>query len=339
MKIHGVYLRGKTYWFRGVVNGRLVQQSLKTSNKAEAAAAAEKVKNTEWALATVRAEEDASSEKAVDDFIAYKKSRGIVQGRLNQLERTCNRALRLMGCDPAESPGKVTHSTARAWTNSYPNLTTRRCMFHDLQMFYRWLIKEKRLRSSPFEGIELPGQMPRPARKRFLTPEQAEKVIATPCGEDLRFALFCMMHAGLRYGEVCAARPEWFDLKAGLLHIAASHGWRTKNKVDRSIPLTGRFREFLSSYGLKEPFMLRPEKKQAAQINRVDLRKSFTNHMKACGVTCTYHDLRRTFASLHVSAGTPIYIVAKWLGDTIKVTEEHYAHLHHSGDDIERAWK
>ena len=42
----------------------------------------------------------------------------------------------------------------------------------------------------------------------------------------------------------------------------------------------------------------------------------------------TYHDLRRTFASLHVQGGTPLMEVQKMLGhSSIVVTESHYAYL------------
>ena len=53
----------------------------------------------------------------------------------------------------------------------------------------------------------------------------------------------------------------------------------------------------------------------------------------------TFHDLRRTFASLHVSAGTSIYKVAKWLGDEVRVVEESYGHLIPQDLEINKAWE
>lgn len=50
----------------------------------------------------------------------------------------------------------------------------------------------------------------------------------------------------------------------------------------------------------------------------------------------TFHDLRRTFASLLVSKGVSIYKVAKWLGDGVTVVESTYGHLLPADDDIDR---
>lgn len=52
----------------------------------------------------------------------------------------------------------------------------------------------------------------------------------------------------------------------------------------------------------------------------------------------TFHDLRRTFASLLVSQGVSIYKVAKWLGDTVDVAEDTYGHLIPQDDEINAAW-
>ena len=52
----------------------------------------------------------------------------------------------------------------------------------------------------------------------------------------------------------------------------------------------------------------------------------------------TFHDLRRTFASLHVSRGTSIYKVARWLGDRVDVVEDHYGHLIPNDSEINSVW-
>lgn len=332
----GVALRGNIYWYRGVVKGVVVQESLGTRDEAVAITKAKEViRRARMDAINNPPPDDDSAATAIADFVASRKALGLRPLRLVHLRDKFAKAFRVMNCS---TPAAVTQAHVKRWMEGYKNFNTRKVNFHDLSRIFRWLIEQKRLESNPCDGLELPLIIPRPVRRRFLTPEQAERVMTTPCAPDLRFALFCMLHAGLRYGEVCAARPDWFDLNAGILHIAGDKTWRTKTGADRSVPLTRRFVEFLATYGQRSPYMLRPEKKTGSYVYRVDLRKAFAAHLKACGVVCTYHDLRRTFASLHVSAGTPIYIVAKWLGDTINVTEMHYAHLHHSGDDIERAW-
>jgi len=46
--------------------------------------------------------------------------------------------------------------------------------------------------------------------------------------------------------------------------------------------------------------------------------------------------MRRTFASLRVSAGVSIYKVAAWLGDRLATTEKHYAYLVPADEEIEK---
>jgi hypothetical protein len=53
------------------------------------------------------------------------------------------------------------------------------------------------------------------------------------------------------------------------------------------------------------------------------------------GIECCFHDLRRTFSSLKVSAGVSIYKVAKWNGHRVEIAELHYGHLVPSDDEIE----
>ena len=181
--------------------------------------------------------------------------------------------------------------------------------------------------------------------KRFLSRVESERLLTEPCGDDLKFAIFCALHAGLRIGEVLAAKRSWFDFTAGLLHICAYTGWHPKNDKDRSIPLTADFKAFLSAYkpfldGAPDDYMFRPHKTSLAGIRRADFTIVYRHHLVKCGIgKFTFHGLRRTFASLHASAGTPLFIVAALLGDTLPATMAHYAHLSFEGVDIERAWR
>ena len=94
--------------------------------------------------------------------------------------------------------------------------------------------------------------------------------------------------------------------------------------------------DFVTSYGLREPFMLQPQVKQGKSIYRYDFGKPFAEYMKAQDVEwVTPHVMRHTFASLLVQKGTSVFKVAKWLGDSVAVTENTYAHLAPGDADIE----
>lgn len=85
--------------------------------------------------------------------------------------------------------------------------------------------------------------------------------------------------------------------------------------------------------------MLAPKVKHGSYRYRYDFRKAFEALVTKLKYDVTFHDLRRTFASLHVSRGTSIYKVAKWLGDTLEVVESTYGHLIPQDAQIDAVWE
>jgi integrase len=90
-------------------------------------------------------------------------------------------------------------------------------------------------------------------RRVFLSLNDAERLIDNAVDEELRFALFCALHEGFRFGEAVAAKPGWFDLENRLIHIQISDEWQTKNGKPRTIPMSEEFHAFLEIYGLRGP--------------------------------------------------------------------------------------
>jgi integrase len=133
----------------------------------------------------------------------------------------------------------------------------------------------------------------------------------------------------------------WFDLRAGFIHVQndPKTGFILKDRENRSIQITDPFKKFLLEF-LKgiDPgeYALRPKKLQGKWVYRYDFSRAWNSHMKRCGVTCTIHDARRSFASNLLSGGENIYVVAKWLGDGVQVVERSYGHLAPSAGNINR---
>jgi integrase len=154
----------------------------------------------------------------------------------------------------------------------------------------------------------------------------------------LLFVLFCGFHAGLRKNEIIEARPFWFDLGNGLLHLRKTSTINFKDREERTIPLTKAFSSFLVGYGLKEPYMLRPEVVHGVNRYRYDFTRPFAIHAKACELDwVTPHTMRHTFASLLASAGVSLYKISVWLGDAPRVVDGRYARLKPRDEDIEKS--
>jgi integrase len=82
--------------------------------------------------------------------------------------------------------------------------------------------------------------------------------------------------------------------------------------------------------------MIQPSKLKAVRHRyRFDFIKRFERLIREQGIVCSYHDLRRTFASLKVSAGVSLFKVASWCGHRTSVCEESYAHLVPMDDQID----
>ena len=142
---------------------------------------------------------------------------------------------------------------------------------------------------------------------------------------------FVGFDAGLRRNEVSEAKVNWFDLRTGLLHVCNNEDYVTKDRENRTIPFTDRFAEFLKGYLAgrdSNDYVLAPEKTVKGKNKyRYDVNKRVRSHFDRLKVKCTFHDMRRSFASNRASAGVSIYKIANWLGDGVEVVSRSYGHL------------
>lgn len=345
----GLWLRGKTYWLAESFPGRGQQRiSLGTPDLAEALTKAKEIRAfPERFFAKTEG-------STLELFLEHQKRRGISDAHMKHARVALTE---LAGFAPKGRLEDLSPVAAQKW---WAGLLSRRIKSgrgeSDKQLgqkaaksylghatvFYKWAVNAGHLPVSPVALIIAPKIRPKP-RRTFLEADDAKRVIGECTDEDLKFCLFCALHCGLRKGEVIASRPHWFDMKAGLLHVQNEEDWLTKDRDNRTIPLTREFLSFLKIYGIRSPYMLRPDveskpKRKSFQY-RTDFKKLFAAHMKALELPkVTFHDLRRTFASLHASHGTPLYHIAKWLGDEPGVVERTYAHLVPAHDRINGPW-
>jgi len=212
----------------------------------------------------------------------------------------------------------------------------------DLNTFFRFLVKHRYFRPDHLNDLEIP-ERGAVGRKNWLKNDEVHQVIAAaePKDPDLTFVLYCGFHAGLRRNEITNLKVGWFDLGAGLVHVQndPKSGFILKDKENRSIPITKPFKEFLNKFLAKRDpgeYALRPAKLKSTWVYRYDFSRAWKTHMKRCGVVCTIHDARRSFASNLLSAGENAYTVAKWMGDSVQVVERSYGHLSPTAGNINR---
>ena len=338
-ELRGLWKRGDVWW--AVVplpGGGRVRRSLETGDLPEAIAEARRLRGlaADGVLSLTSGSDGITA--VVEAWQASMRRGGISAGWVAQGGYVVTAALAAM---EVETLPALTTARVQSWLDAEivrTNAHTAATYLRRLVSFCRWTVAAGRARVDATAGVVAPKAPPR-LRKSFLSQADARRLLDSCQNEGLKFAIFCALHAGLRKGEIIAARPGWFDLQAGLLHVQNTDVFTIIDRDDRTIPITTEFAAFLRGYGLREPYMLEPDVAKGKSKYRFDFQRAWLAHRAACGLAAyTFHDLRRTFASLLASSGVSLFKIARWLGDGVEVVERRYAHLIAQDDDVNRAW-
>ncbi len=210
-----------------------------------------------------------------------------------------------------------------------------------LRAFLNWAVAKGMLTSNPMQRIAIRVNSTRV--QEFLTEDEREKLLAAECSDRVSLILYLGFFAGLRSGEMLAMSPNWLwiaeDGGRGTITvqntpIKMSDGkpgmWQPKGRRCRTIPLHPRLLEFLKGYGMRWPWLLAPENEkwpgELVNSKRYDASKVMRKLAKKVGVRkLTPHMLRHSFATHLAMKGVALAEIAGLLGDTLRVTEEHYA--------------
>jgi integrase len=347
MKISGLYkMQGSKYfWYRWTgLDGKRHAVSLKTVVLAEALKAIEKIRVGEWVRTANAAPVGSPLTKLVEVYLAMAKKRRKKPMRPGTAKRQEAILLKFLKDTGAEGITDISRGDINAWLDRLEKDSKSPDTVHtyarSLHTFVMWLVEEKKLLSSDID-FDIPGRGAI-GRKNWIKHDEVLRVIEAAKeikNQDLTFILYCGFHAGLRRNEIVNLRAGWFDGKYVHVQNDPKSGFVLKDKENRSIQLTDDFKAFLIEY-LKGrapgEYALRPAKAQGKNDYRYDFSRTWKTHMERCGVTCTIHDARRSFASNLISEGESIYIVAKWLGDGVQVVERSYGHLAPSAGNINR---
>ncbi len=184
---------------------------------------------------------------------------------------------------------------------------------------------------SPTKRIKKPRTDNR--RIRFLTPEEARRLLETLRGRslDLHDSALLSLFAGLRAGEIHALTWSDVNLDAGTLYIRDP-----KNKVSRHAIATPEIREMLTRRvqdGQSPTSLVFPAKngkmrlKISKLFDKVVTELGFNNGIEDARQKVVFHSLRHTFASWLVQRGVPLYTVAELMGHTTLEMTKRYSHL------------
>jgi integrase len=146
-------------------------------------------------------------------------------------------------------------------------------------------------------------------RDMTLTMDQVA-ALADCASESVKNAIWIAIFTGCRRGEILAMTKE--DIGPDTITIRAGN---TKTLKTRTIPIAPPLRKYLKAVPLG--------------INYEGLKTGFRRAREAAGMPwVTYHDLRRSCASLMIEKGVDLYVVSTLLGhSSVAVTQSRYAHM------------
>jgi integrase len=151
-------------------------------------------------------------------------------------------------------------------------------------------------------------RLPENNRRDVVLSLRDVQALADAASETVRAAIWIALYTGCRRGELCAIQKE--DIGEDSIHIRAAN---TKTQRARAIPIVAPLRPWLeylplaiSVEGLKTGFRRAADKAKLSHA--------------------TFHDLRRSCASMMIEAGVDLYVVSKLLGhSSVAVTQARYA--------------
>ena len=166
-------------------------------------------------------------------------------------------------------------------------------------------------------------------RERFLTQKELARLAgaldADPDDRTVGIIRMCML-TGARLGEVRCARFEHFNLENLTWTKPAS---MTKQRKIHRLPISEEVATIVRQRRLVVPKgcpWLFPGEVEGQPVQ--EIRRGWHRIRAAAGLDdVRIHDLRHTFASLLVSRGASLEMVAKLLGHAQVQTTQRYAHL------------
>lgn len=334
-EIKGLYLRGDVWWFRWSQNGTQRRTSLHTTNYVEAVALAARISASPHFQSGTRILDE------LEKFQTWKAGGGHHARHTKEWAASPIKQLATFLGNPNVDAVRR-EDLERFWNELRGRLaeTSAASYMRAVQSFFSWLLGRQKIVGSPLAGLVMP-KVTRAARVRFCDTALRDRLIKEAPTWDLKYVLLSGCHGGMRKNEQIEARPEWFDLERGFFTVQRTATFRPKDRDLRTVPMTDAFLAFMRKAAkdgrLGGPFVLRPEVKHGRSAFRYDYRVPFEAYREK--QECEWvgpHTLRHTFGALYISDGGSLFRLAQYLGDTIEVTEKHYAHLVPDRDDIQR---
>ena len=290
------------WWVRFIHNGRRIQHSTGTADQAKAQEYHDKLKASLWDQERLGVKPRRNWNEAVVKYLAetsHKVSQSDDRTHLRWVDRFLNGVM-LDKIDRELLDRIMTARKADGVANSTVNRTLEvvRAVLRRAALDWDWIVKAPRVR-----------MLPEPKRRiRWLTREEADRLIgALP--EHLAAMTRFSLETGLRRANVTGLLWSQVDLAR---RTAWVHADQAKGRKAIAVPLSAAavivIREQL---GKHSTHVFSFKGKPVRQVNT----KAWRRTLQRVGIDdFRWHDLRHTWASWHVQAGTPLPVLQELVG-------------------------
>lgn len=176
-------------------------------------------------------------------------------------------------------------------------------------------------RVKPFSNVDS-------AKIMHLNEEQCKRLVNF-CDQDFRPVMQAAMFTGCRYGEIIKMRVQDYNPDIGSIYIP-----ETKTGKPRHVTLDQNGQAFfeyasMGKIGSALIFTKTSTDGSQTQWKKSDQTRRVSNACKRAYIepAISFNILRHTHASQLLKNGAPMSVIAKQLGNSVKICEKHYAHL------------
>lgn len=311
-----LYQRGSIYWIRFTTpDGREIRETTQTTDRRQAQELHDTRKVAEWRTAKLGEPPQHTWQEAVVRWMEERSDRKSLRNVINALRQ----ADVLLGARRIDQITRddlalfVRQRRANGIKNSTINtqMASILAVLHAAQR-WGWLSAAPSIR-----------RLPDPERRiRWLTREEADRVLAELPPRQAAMMRFTLA-TGLREQNVC--RLDWSQVDVER-RVGWFYGDQMKAGRPLAVPLNSEAVCVLREQWGQHPQWVFPtvHGAPARNANTVTWRKA----LQRAGVeNCRWHDLRHTWASWHVQAGTPLLVLKELGGWASLDMVLRYAHL------------
>jgi integrase len=303
------------WWIKITVNGRTVQKSTGTPDKSKAQEFHDRLKAQLWEQTKLGAKRNYSWNEAVVRWLSeteYKASRKDDLGHLRWLDQFLDGiALNAINRDCLDKliRAKLAADVRPATVNRM--LALIRSILRKAALEWEWLDKVPKIRLLPEAS----------RRIRWITREEAGRLIQE-LPEHLKVMVRFSLETGLRQANVTGLQWSQIDLNRRCAWI---HPDQTKARRAIAVPLSKAAVVMIREQVGKHPtHVFTYQGKPVIQVNT----KAWRQALQRAGIEdFRWHDLRHTWASWHVQAGTPLHVLQELGGWESVEMVRRYAHL------------